>query len=179
MYFTELDKYASFNYRLTHNFGFILLLFSMIFSIIVLIFFSIAVETYFFAVFVIFVIATFFLNLNIYKKRAKYYVANYVATNENIKFIYFDRDSEHTLKIAWTDLDFNFGRVKNDKFLIVWNKNKPVFTIFRTFGKQAEKLNELRELFLKYIPEQRIKKNKGIFANSNLQTKQYFIGMFN
>jgi hypothetical protein len=126
----------------------------------------------------IFFIVVMLLNIKIYRNRARFFLYDFSADTESINIIYYDKNESKQISIKWTELDFFFGRLKSERYLVIWHKNIEILKFFKTFANHAGKFSEIQNSFLKYIPQSRIIRRKNIMVEELFSTKNYYFKMF-
>ncbi len=165
------DDYTSYSYRTWHHFYFVFLLAHM--AIFTVLFTVLAVYTqfYFILIFAPLNIFVMGLNVKVVRNRLRYYLHSFSVTPQELKIIYFDKDEQMTKNILWQNINFHFGYIKSDSFLDLWDKDVKLFTIYKSIAKQKNKFLDIKKELLKYVPQDKIIKNKSFFTNEVIYTK--------
>jgi len=104
----------------------------------------------------------FVVNFLNYKSRSIYYIKSYKVTKNSIILSYFIKNDKQEIEIPWNDLDFQFGAVKGDQYLVIWNKEKQIIKIYKSFATHSKIFSELKDVFLDNISKDRVKESWGI-----------------
>jgi len=167
------DQYASLNFRLFKYRPLLILSVLMISLSTTLFILGIYIKLYSASFVSVFFLFGLVLNFIAYKRRARFFISEFTTTTTIFKLNFYDRDTKNSIEVPWNVIDFYFGNTKGDVFLVIWVKNSQVFKVFRSFANHAQKFDELKELFKKYIPAERIITETSVLKGEVMFSKEY------
>lgn len=172
----ESKDFSTVNARLKSNKLVYFLFFVMGISLIAMFVMFIATESFFFlAAFLMFVLVTG-LNFFIIRRRARYYLQKVVASPDKLEITYYNGNEYNVSGIRWTDIDFFFGYVRGDYFLVLWERNELKTIFFRSFGNQGVLFPEIYKALVTHIAADKITYSNYIYIDKNMPrayTKRY------
>jgi len=151
------DKFTSYKTRFTHYYAFWVLIGVLSFSFISVLILGIFTSNFFFYFAAFMFIIVGFANLLVFSKRARFYISKFAANQEEISFTYYDKDNFNTISIKWSELDFCFGYVKGDQFLVIWKNKVQILKVYKSIANQTKILKELSTSILNHVPKERVK----------------------
>ncbi len=156
------NKYKTLKGRLKHYFPMKILAIALIFSSgITIAVFIISKSAFFLIPTVLFVVA-FFANFAVYKKRGRFYIADYKTDTSGIEIIFYDNDTPKKLISSWETFNYYYGAVKGDNYLVIWYNDTEILKFYKSFGTHKLTFANLSDSFQKHIAPERIKRTTSL-----------------
>ncbi len=158
---TNNDKFITLDYRIKRNSTIRAIFFSFIpitiIKLIIVIFYSPS-----YLIFTTIFAFVLFYNYIILKKRCSQYLSSFKVEDDAITLYFYHENTPFEMTVFWRDFDFCFGRLKEEKYLVIAQNSKIILKLFESVADHHEKFDRLRILLTKYVS-----KHKSVQDNSN------------